>query len=190
MAETTRISPPSRVVRHPRWFGIILLAALTGIGVAQARLLYNSLAGPFPMTQTEVAELRDPEEAWRQFIVIEGSARRGTNVRQSTNKLTGTEYPSTYWVLPMREHTLLLRLYYDDHGEEVTGWVRPLREVPPEQFEQLCAEVPYLERRCLPFLLDDFRRRPFGILLAVFLGCGLLAAGWMIVLGRVPLRGR
>ena len=162
---------------------LTILGLLVGFGW---RDTYNFLYGPFPVQNSELVSISNPDVPKHFFLKVEGEESFATGMRE-VDAGNHDKIRAEVVALVVEKRLLLVKTPADNHQVQFTG---TLTAVPAKlQHEVIQAEEekhPELKGTFLPFMLDATGFRKGDNFLVAIAGVGLGALGLLLV--GIPLR--
>lgn len=168
---------------------IIGSVILGGLGLLLAggwRDSYNFLYGPFPIENSDLVSISNPDAPKRFFLKVEGAETFSTGMRE-VDANNHTKIRAELIALVVDKRLLLVKTPADNQQVQFTG---TLTAIPPEVFNGVVHDWdqkhPDMKGAYLPFMLDatGFRKGDNLIVAAAAVGFGLLG----LVLAGIPVR--
>jgi hypothetical protein len=175
-----------RTNRNLLLFGSVILAGLGLLLVGGWRDTYNFLYGPFPIENSDLVSISNPDAPKRFFLKVEGDETFRTGMREVDSN-NHTKIRAELVALVVDKRLLLVKTPSDNQQVQFTG---TLTAIPPEVFNGVVHEWdqkhPDMKGAYLPFMLDatGFRKGDNLWMAAGGAGLGLLG----LVLVGIPLR--
>jgi hypothetical protein len=154
--------------------GVIAALVILTI-VLNSRYCANFLLGCEPISATELATLKSPDQRWRNFVKITGTKSFNTgyrdivnHVEKSTGRVISTEVKDEYIMLRVAEKILLVKAPPGSERLEYSGALVPTTDqVNSDLLAPLAAEQADLRAAVLPFTLNaaDYRDNGYAILI-------------------------
>jgi hypothetical protein len=175
-----------RTNRNLFLFGSVILAALGLLLAGGWRDTYNFIFGPFPIQNSELVSIWNPDVPKRFFVKLEGEEAFRTGMRE-VDASNHTKIRAELIALVVDKRLLLVKTPSDNQQVQFTG---TLTAIPPEVFNGVVHEWdqkhPDMKGAYLPFMLDatGFRKGDNLWAAAGAAGFGLLG----LVLVGIPIR--
>jgi hypothetical protein len=175
-----------RTNRNLFLFGGVILAGLGLLLAGGWRDTYNFLYGPFPIENSELVSIWNPDVPKRFFLKVEGNETFRTGMRE-VDANNHTKIRAELVALVVDKRLLLVKTPSDNQQVQFTG---TLTAIPPEVFNGVVHEWdqkhPDMKGAYLPFMLDatGFRKGDNLVVAAAAAGFGLLG----LVLVGIPVR--
>lgn len=166
------------VSRIVAWMCVV--AAVVGVGLLNKRYLANFFGGPYPVSESDLATLQNPDAAQHYFVRVFGSKVVDTglqevNVRTDENGEESREVSARYFALEMGPRYLLVK----SSSKPAVVVVGAIRSVPPEVWQHMFRtpkDRQQQQRYFLPELLDASNFRLPGYIGLVVAGAALSLA--------------
>jgi hypothetical protein len=175
-----------RTNRNLLIFGSVILAGLGLLLAGGWRDTYNFLFGPFPIQNSDLVSIWNPDVPKRFFLKVEGDETFRTGMRE-VDANNHTKIRAELVALVVDKRLLLVKTPSDNQQVQFTG---TLTSIPPEVFNGVVHEWdqkhPDMKGAYLPFMLDatGFRKGDNFWVAAGAAGFGLLG----LVLVGIPIR--
>jgi hypothetical protein len=177
-----------RTNRNLLIFGSVILAGLGLLLAGGWRDTYNFLFGPFPIQNSDLVSIWNPDVPKRFFLKVEGEETFRTGMRE-VDANNHAKIRAELVALVVDKRLLLVKTPSDNQQVQFTGTLTP---IPPEVFNGVVHEWdqkhPDRKGAYLPFMLDatGFRKGDNLWVAAAAVGFGLLG----LVLVGIPIRRR
>lgn len=153
-----------------------LIAALVILTVAvNSRYCANFLLGCEPISATELATLKSPDQRWRNFVKVSGTKYFNTGYRDIVNhvekasgRVISTDVKDEYIMLRVAEKILLVKAPPGSERLEYSGELVPTTDqVDSDLLAPLAGQQADVRAAVLPFTLNaaDYRDNGYGILI-------------------------
>jgi hypothetical protein len=175
-----------RTNRNLLLIGTVILAVLGLLLAGGWRDTYNFLYGPFPIENSDLVSISNPNAPKRFFLKVEGDETFRTGMHE-VDANNHTKVRAELIALVVDKRLLLVKTPSDNQQVQFTG---TLTAIPPEVFNGVVHDWdqkhPDTKGAYLPFMLDatGFRKGDNLIVAAAAVGFGLLG----LVLVGIPVR--
>jgi hypothetical protein len=175
-----------RTNRNLLLVGSVILAGLGLLLAGGWRDTYNFLYGPFPIQNSDLVSISNPDAPKRFFLKVNGEETFRTGMRE-VDANNHTKIRAELIALVVGKRLLLVKTPSDNQQVQFTG---TLTAIPPELFNGVVHEWdqkhPDMRGAYLPFMLDatGFRKGDNLTVAAAAVGFGLLG----LVLVGIPVR--
>jgi hypothetical protein len=153
-----------------------VIAALVILTVVlNSRYCANFLLGCEPISATELATLKSPEQRWRNFVKVTGTKAFNTgyrdivnHVEKSSGRIISTEVKDEYIMLRVAEKILLVKASPGAEQLEYSGELVPTADqVNSDLLAPLAGQQADVRAAVLPFTLNaaDYRDNGYGMLI-------------------------
>jgi hypothetical protein len=160
------------------WSVVGLLAAVA-LFLLNLRYLYNFVFGPFDAQPEQILQAGSASTPQKYWLTVTGEELINTGVTYTTTSSGGSKtIEASYFVMPVGEQLLLVRMKGDQSAEtlpgNVTGWLSDVStEETNKVVRDLEQQVPEIQGMFLPYKLETGNFRLSGLL--------GMAAGLLIV---------
>jgi hypothetical protein len=161
-----------------------LVLAVLAFGAFTYRYWYNFALGPFKVDTQTLADLKNPEEATQQFVVIQGDRSFNTGVQQITQRVnrrtgqkTSESVSAQYLALQTGKRFLIVKATENLSSTQFTG---SLTTIPSEVYSRIVSPIesqrPEMKGVFFASMLDTGDYRLPGYI-GLVIGLPLLALG-------------